>query len=379
MDGEHFSIRNKFGDKAMAIDEEILFESETETNDIESIRKKFEGQMYLDPTYDPAFKALFDSEEALKDFLDGVLGLEGEGKIKTLRFNFDKALVFRVPHEKKVVFDIFATTGNNRFFNIEMQRLENNFFIDRTILYKAFHIIKGRKDMELSKEFKALSEKDKKYRRYELPECISVWICNFDLPHANGEVRDEWGIYSTHALKTMAEQNKAAVPISEKNKYIFLSVPNFKKSIEEIDSSIDKWLYLLNHAKDGKKLPSFGNEIIQDAIERIKVENASDELLAAQEANMTTKEDYESWAIGLVINASEKAKAEGFAKGHDEGLVEGRAEGRKEGREEGREQEHLENQADTKAVLQELGVSEEKIAEMQTKLEALRQKRLVQK
>ena len=74
---------------------------------------------------------------------------------------------------------------------------------------------------------------------------------------------------------------------------------------------------------------------------------------------MTTKEDYESWAIGLVINASEKAMAKGRA--------------------EGREQEHLENQADTKAVLQELGVSEEKIAEMQTKLEALRQKRLAQK
>ena len=159
-----------------------------------------------------AFRAVY--------FLDGVLGLEGESKIKTLRFNFDKALVFRVPHEKKVVFDIFATTGNNRFFNIEMQRLENNFFIDRTILYKAFHIIKGRKDMELSKEFKALSEKEKKYRRYELPECISVWICNFDLPHADGEVRDEWGIYSTHAMKTMAEQNKAAVPVSDKNKYI---------------------------------------------------------------------------------------------------------------------------------------------------------------
>ena len=29
---------------------------------------------------------------------------------------------------------------------------------------------------------------------------------------------------------------------------------------------------------------------------------------------MTTKEDYESWAIGLVINASEKAKAEGVAE-----------------------------------------------------------------
>lgn len=311
----------------MATEDEIIFESETEKKDIKSIRKKFEGQMYLDPTYDPAFKALFDNEDALKDFLDGVLGLEGEHEIKTLRFNFDKALIFRVPHEKKVVFDIFATTGDNRFFNIEMQRLENNFFVDRTILYKAFHIIKGRKNMELSKEFKALSEKEKKYRRYELPECISVWICNFDLPHADGEVRDEWGIYSSYALKMMAEQKKVAVPISDKNKYIFLSVPNFKKSVEEVNSSVDKWLYLLNHAKDGKELPNFGSEIIQDAIERIKVENASDELLAAQEANMTTKEDYESWAIGLVINASEKAKADGRAEGRAEGLAEGREQG----------------------------------------------------
>lgn len=216
-----------------------------------------------------------------------------------------------------------------------MQRLENNFFVDRTILYKAFHIIKGRKNMELSKEFKALSEKEKKYRRYELPECISVWICNFDLPHADGEVRDEWGIYSSYALKMMAVQKKVAVPISDKNKYIFLSVPNFKKSVEEVNSSVDKWLYLLNHAKDGKELPNFGSEIIQDAIERIKVENASDELLAAQEANMTTKEDYESWAIGLVINASEKAKADGRAEGRAEGLAEGRAEGLAEGREQG--------------------------------------------
>ena len=362
------SPENKQWRQIMATDEEILFEQETK--DIESIRKKFEGQMYLDPTYDPAFKALFDSEEALKDFLDGVLGLEGDGKIKTLRFNFDNALVFRVPHEKKVVFDIFATTGNNRFFNIEMQRLENNFFIDRTILYKAFHIIKGRKDMELSKEFKALSEKEKKYRRYELPECISVWICNFDLPHADGEVRDEWGIYSTHALKTMAEQKKAAVPVSEKNKYIFLSVPNFKKSIEEVNSSIDKWLYLLNHAKDGKKLPNFGSDIIQDAIERIKVENASDELLAAQEANMTTKEDYESWAIGLVINASEKAKAEGFAKGHDEGLVEGRKEGRKEGRDERSIQIALDMIADNEPInkiVKYSQLSKEKVLELRNK------------
>ena len=115
----------------MATDEEILFEQETEpkTKDNKSVREKFEGQMYLDPTYDPAFKALFDSEDALKDFLDGVLGLEGENKIKTLRFNFDKALIFSCPAGKE---------GRLRhlrhrwlqpfFFNIEMQRLGGEFF-----------------------------------------------------------------------------------------------------------------------------------------------------------------------------------------------------------------------------------------------------------
>lgn len=208
-----------------------------------------------------------------------------------------------------------------------MQRLEGGFFIDRTMLYKAFHIIKGRKEMELSEEFKALSEEQKKYRRYELPECVSVWICNFDLPGAKGEFRDEWGLYSNFALKTMAEQKKVAVPISMKNKYIFLSVPNFKKSVEEVNGAVDKWLYLLNHAKDGNELPNFGSEVMKDAIERIKVANAPDELLAAQEKYMTTKEDYESWAAGLVIHAREKAMAEGRAEGKAEGQVEGHAKG----------------------------------------------------
>ena len=126
------------------------------------------------------------------------------------------------------------------------------------------------------------------------------------------------------ALKTMAEQKKVAVPVSKKNKYIFLSVPNFKKSVEEVNGAVDKWLYLLNHAKDGKELPNFGSEIMKDAIERIKVANAPDELLAAQEKYMTTKEDYESWAAGLVIHAREEARAEGHAKGKAEGRAEER-------------------------------------------------------
>ncbi len=126
-----------------------------------------------------------------------------------------------------------------------------------------------------------------------------------------------------------------------------------------MNGAVDKWLYLLNHAKDGNELPNFGSEIIEDAIERIKVANAPDELLAAQEKYMTTKEDYESWAAGLVIHAREDAMAEGLEKG--------------------REKERVENQADTEAVLRDMGIAQDKIVEMQARLEALRQSRLAQK
>ena len=70
----------------------------------------FANQTYLDPRLDPAFKEFFDSEDALKDFLNGVLELDGDDKIKNLTFSFDKELRFRVPQRKKIILDVFATT-----------------------------------------------------------------------------------------------------------------------------------------------------------------------------------------------------------------------------------------------------------------------------
>ena len=52
--------------------------------------KKFQGKTYLDPKYDPAFKELFDSEDAIKDFLNDILRLADDDKIKNLSFVFDK-------------------------------------------------------------------------------------------------------------------------------------------------------------------------------------------------------------------------------------------------------------------------------------------------
>ena len=52
------------------------------------------------------------------------------------------------------------------------------------------------------------------------------------------------------------------------------------------------------------------------------------------------------------------------------------AKGREQGLEQGREQERLNNKNDTVTVLREMGLSEEKIAEAQARLETLQQNRL---
>ena len=69
------------------------------------VPETFANQTYLDPRLDPAFKEFFDSEDALKDFLNGVLELDGEDKIRSLSFSFDKELRFRVPQRKKIILD----------------------------------------------------------------------------------------------------------------------------------------------------------------------------------------------------------------------------------------------------------------------------------
>ena len=57
-------LHSKNGDFEVNIDDECLFESFEQRNDIENARKKFEGQKYLDPRCDPAFRALLDSDIA---------------------------------------------------------------------------------------------------------------------------------------------------------------------------------------------------------------------------------------------------------------------------------------------------------------------------
>ena len=252
----------------------------------EPIPSKLANQVFIDPTYDTGFQELFDSEDALKNFLDGILDLQNEDRIKKLKYSFNHTMRFRIPQSRKIIMDAFAITESGRFMDIEMQRAEHSFFIDRTVLYKAFLVIKGKQLMEETDEFKSLSKEEREYKRYELPETISIWICNFDLPELCGKYIDEWAIYSRNTLDTGKKES-----VFTKNKYIIISLTNFNKPASEVKNATDAWLYLLKNAGTETNIPNFGNKIIDEALERIRIENLKDETLKAMEKEMIAQEE----------------------------------------------------------------------------------------
>ena len=250
------------------------------------IPEQLVGQTFLDPTYDTGFQELFNDKDAIRDFLEGLLDLRGKDKIKDLEYTFNHATRFRVPQSRKIIMDAFVTTDSGRMLDIEMQRAEHSFFVDRAILYKAFLVIKGKQKMEETEEYKKLTREEKEYRRYELPETISIWICNFDRPEFCGDYIDEWAIYSRNSI-----QHGKAEPVFSKNRYIMVSLQNFNKKAHEVKSVTDAWIYLIKNAGSEKDIPDFGSDIVRDAIERIRVDNLDDETLKTVEREMTTKEE----------------------------------------------------------------------------------------
>lgn len=273
----------------------------------EEIPAIFEGQTYLDPTYDPAFHAFFDSEDTLVQFLNALLHLEGEKRIVSLTYKMEDTMVFQVPEVMTYRFDICATTADDRYLNIEMQRAKHSDFIDRMVLYNSFLLVKAKKERD--KKRNKMPNKDKAGAKgYELPEVISIWICNFDLV-TGPEFYDEWTLCS----KKLQNQNKPAA-IFPKNKYIVVELSKFNKTVTELTNAQDIWLYLLKHASDLKpSLPHSAEEnvAINEALERIRVCAANSKLLKEQEAYMVTQEEIMSHKADSFLAGEAKGRAEG--------------------------------------------------------------------
>ena len=285
------------------------------------------GEEFLLPKYAATFRILMDDKDTIRDVLNSLLQLDHDHEIVDLEYEFEKPIDIFMPENDPARLDVWVHTRDNRYLNVEMQNKVHAFFFDRMQLYNSYLTLRGKYEFNRSDYFMGLPEEERRYRYYELPETVSIWLCNNSVLRTKEIYKDVWSTYSEHEVKS-----GNALPISRKNRYIVVDLPNFLQLRKGVKTREDFWLRLISRGP--LQVPETEDPIFANALDRLRVSRVNPELLKALEANMFDRHEYEV------------LEAEAFLKGQAKGLASGMEKGLAQGMEKGAQQEREKNNAD---------------------------------
>lgn len=193
---------------------------------------------YINPFTDFGFKKLFGSEpnkDLLIDFLNQVL--PGKHKIKDLTYARTEQLG-STETDRKAIFDLYCIGENGERFIVEMQKAKQNYFKDRSVYYSSFPIQEQAKKGDWN---------------YQLSPVYMVGILDFIFSGEESvqEVRHE----------VQLKDQKCQV-FYDKLTYIYLEMPNFKKTELDLQDNFDKWMYVLQRLPHLQDRP----RVLQDRV-----------------------------------------------------------------------------------------------------------------
>lgn len=251
---------------------------------------------YINPYTDYGFKFLFGTEPNKDITLELVNALlQGKEVIRSLTLLPTEQLG-DTKDDRRSVFDVYCTNERGEKIIIEMQKADQQWFKDRSVYYSSFPI-------------RQQGEKDQ--WRFGLKAVYTIGILDFVFD----EDKDDKEYYH-HVVKLM-DVNKKEV-FYDKLTYIYLEMPKFKKTEDELVTMADKWLYAL------KNLPRLLGrpEALQERIFK--------KFFDVAEIGNLSKEEYakyfESEKVyydndGAIRTAEAKGRAEGRAEGETIGSM----------------------------------------------------------
>ena len=226
--------------------------------------------------------------------------------------------------DRRSVFDIYCENEQGDKIIIEMQKADQQWFKDRSVYYSSFPIRQQGEKRWNSESHQAclddrvVTELDevKGQWRFGLKAVYTIGILDFVFD----EDKDDENYYH-HVVQLMDVNTKDV--FYDKLTYVYLEMPKFKKTEDELVTMADKWLYAL------KNLPRL--------LERPKAlqERIFGKFFEVAEIGNLSKDEYaQYWESEKVYYDNDGAIRTAEAKGRAEGRKEGREEGRAEGREE---------------------------------------------
>ena len=183
-------------------------------------------ERYVNPYTDFGFKKLFGTEmnkDLLISFLNALLS-GSEKEIKDVQFLNGENLGESYG-DRRSVFDVYCIAKDESRFIVEMQKAEQAYFKDRSVYYATTPI----------RQQAPKGEWD-----YRLDDVYTVGILNFEFPH--GEYPAD---SFRHEIKLKDVEDNHV--FYEKLTFIYLEMPKFTKTEDELETMFDKWMFVLHN------------------------------------------------------------------------------------------------------------------------------------
>jgi len=248
------------------------------------------AEKYINPFTDFGFKKLFGTEvnkDLLMDFLNELIHCQGQ--IKEVKY-LNSEQLGRSEDDRRAVFDIYCETETGETFIVEMQKAKLNFFKDRSVYYASFPI----REQGLRGDWD-----------YRLKAVYTVGILNFVF----NESKDDKDYYHSE-VKLMDTQKKTV--FYDKLTFIYLEMPKFNKTIDQLETRFEKWMYVLKNLPRLQELPSQFQEKIFEKIFRVaEIAKMNKQEIAEYEESLKKYRDLYS----ALDTAEKKGMTEGIIKG----------------------------------------------------------------
>lgn len=243
-------------------------------------------ERYINPFTDFGFKRLFGEEpnkDLLLDFLNELLK-EELGVIKNLTYLKNEHLG-TTEIDRKAIFDLYCENEKGEKFIVELQKTKQNFFKDRTVYYSTFPIKEQAKRADWN---------------YELKSVYTIAILDFVFDEDKNQP-------DKFRYDVKLKDNETNKVFYDKLTFIYLEMPKFKKTAEELETRFEKWLYVLKNLNRLDRVPDVLREKIFDKLFEIaEIAKFNQEQILSYEDSLKYYRDLK--------NSLDTAKAEGKAE-----------------------------------------------------------------
>ena len=132
--------------------------------------------------------------------------------------------------DRKAIFDVLCKTEDGKTFLVEMQRGAQKHFFERALYYTSFPIMKQGK--------KAIAKEEEGAEPWDFSLDGVFFLGILDFEYEQDEMTEHrYQLLETKTLKRM----------TDKLEFVFVEVAKFNKGEDELETDLDKWLYLLKN------------------------------------------------------------------------------------------------------------------------------------